>query len=777
MAANVLSLPVDIPWKRLCVSEDMIDRKVGDRRFPYRWRSSVAVFSYQPPEDQQAYEGMIVSYLKVACTITSFQPNPEEVGIKDRRVDSYWNDPAVITDYAGKVNAAYGCYGAILEVGVAPSKHTNEDDEVSLSKYPYFIDFEPKKREVYETVSQSGEQMSRSLDEINVSKGTTTTDAHEVLDETKVGVAASGGFFGIGVSGSYENSSGTKDLNQQEVSNVRTTDSAREQRENFSHTTQLTQMYHQLNSYHLGTNRAVFFIVPRPHIKESPLTFVNGPRQLEGVQEFFLVVMRPKEIQDICVEAYLETAHLGNVPVYEDRFNYDTDTTQLLSLYKEATKANSGSKVSGSISYSVRQGWEIDISNSGGYQINIIQQTGVLSCGVTEIDQTHLVLAGEVQTFFETIKVFDPESKEWVAENNSVDGRLEANATVFLRQKRERVQTGFVPALYITGRGVDCCVALEDDGERELFMHARNLLKESVVWEQALPLGINEPVGGNGRIKVADANRIGTEISRMIVQSINHPNRYESGSISFAETQFIARSVANVISSQGHPDDHSLENIAGLNPEIKRKITTRLPGVLRSDLLFMSPAEQTDRFDLSLDEVRHLRRAILGLEGSLPEPQHRWDPPSQTRTKQTVPNVVGLTLTEANAALQAVQLFVGEMTYQDSEQPHDVVLAQEPSADTTVLSSTMVNLIAATGATVRIPDVVGKLLSQALIMLRDAGLKSEPEICFTSSEEYPRNQVIEVSPRMRSYITPHACVTLQISSGASKCETSNQGTV
>jgi hypothetical protein len=69
----------------------------------------------------------------------------------------------------------------------------------------------------------------------------------------------------------------------------------REQRETYSHTTQLTQMYHQLDSYHLGTNRAMFFMLPRPHVVQSELTFVNGPRLLEGIQEVFLIVMRPKD--------------------------------------------------------------------------------------------------------------------------------------------------------------------------------------------------------------------------------------------------------------------------------------------------------------------------------------------------------------------------------------------------------------------------------------------------------------------------------------------------
>src|SRR5436309_14588544 len=99
MAISALSLPIDIPWRRLCVSPDMLDAQICDRRFPYRWRSSVAVFSYEPAKDQQQYEDMIVSYLKVVCTVTGFQPDPTEVGIENRRIDSYGNDPAVIVNY------------------------------------------------------------------------------------------------------------------------------------------------------------------------------------------------------------------------------------------------------------------------------------------------------------------------------------------------------------------------------------------------------------------------------------------------------------------------------------------------------------------------------------------------------------------------------------------------------------------------------------------------------------------------------------------------------
>ena len=121
--------------------------QICDRKFPYRWRSSVSIFSYEPPDDFQSYEGLIVSYLKVICTITGFQPDPEEIGLTNRRINSYWNDPEVIENYEELATKYYACYGAILEVALAPIGN------FPLQQFPYFADFEPKKRELYEIVS------------------------------------------------------------------------------------------------------------------------------------------------------------------------------------------------------------------------------------------------------------------------------------------------------------------------------------------------------------------------------------------------------------------------------------------------------------------------------------------------------------------------------------------------------------------------------------------------------------------------------------------------
>jgi hypothetical protein len=76
-------------------------------------------------------------------------------------------------------------------------------------------------------------------------------------------------------------------------------------------------LYHLLNSYHMGTNRAIFFLQPRPHTAQQKdrFTFINGPQQIEGIQEFFLVVNRPKGTKidvDYCVDALLYAAYLDD---------------------------------------------------------------------------------------------------------------------------------------------------------------------------------------------------------------------------------------------------------------------------------------------------------------------------------------------------------------------------------------------------------------------------------------------------------------------------------
>ena len=67
MPTQVLNLPVNIPWKLIAVSPDMMDVTFCNKRFPFEWRSSLAISVFEPKaEDLPAdlCEG-IITYVKI----------------------------------------------------------------------------------------------------------------------------------------------------------------------------------------------------------------------------------------------------------------------------------------------------------------------------------------------------------------------------------------------------------------------------------------------------------------------------------------------------------------------------------------------------------------------------------------------------------------------------------------------------------------------------------------------------------------------------------------
>jgi hypothetical protein len=311
-----LNLPTDIPWERICVTEDMIDPVVCDRRLPAKWQTSLAVFKYRPEEEFQLYPKYDITYLKVTATITGYQPLDKEI-----QGTINWDDVnvATIPGLTDLLNSYNPCHGAILQVVVGP--HGN-GQKLPLDRYPFFMDFEPKKRELYEQATDTKEKQSRSIESLNITKSGGTTQSLEILDidQGGGGFGASGSFAGTGGGFNYSAPNGqwgTKRLNAEESLSSRSSDVGQEKRETFAFTTQLSQMYHLLDSYHIGTNRVVFFIQPRPHTLEEPSGFVRGPRPVDGIQEFFMVVAQPKDQEDFCVSLRLDTSHLTKTPIME----------------------------------------------------------------------------------------------------------------------------------------------------------------------------------------------------------------------------------------------------------------------------------------------------------------------------------------------------------------------------------------------------------------------------------------------------------------------------
>lgn len=348
MQLSELTMPLDIPWKRAGVSADMIDEVGADRDFPEKWRSSMAFFSHEPDPDSlpSEYCDRRITYLKVACTITNYQlpsfslipslsgPEKEDVTVLDEMREKY-ADFYAWKDFDARVTDSYPCYGALLQVGIYP----NPADGVALHDYPYISSIQPRKREMYEVVTESGEVAAQSGNKLNVLKGTTTTDTTEKY-ELDLGGRGYGWNFVQAAAGQH----GNVTSNQTQDQSVTTVDASREKRESNAYSTSLNHIYSLLQSYHLGTNRAVFLLQPRPRIQDAHATFVRGIRRLEGVQEFFLIINRPRAVKGICIEAALETAHFYAERTYRPRLVTESEALRPENLDKteEAIGTSSG---------------------------------------------------------------------------------------------------------------------------------------------------------------------------------------------------------------------------------------------------------------------------------------------------------------------------------------------------------------------------------------------------------------------------------------------------
>lgn len=750
MADEKLAVPTDIPWQRIAFSRDMMDKVACDRELPLRWRSSVAVFEYAPPADQQRLEDFKITYLKVACSITGYQPDDKEIRIRERLGRSGWTSKKLPEiNLVDAIDHYYACYGAMLEVVVAPPA----DENVKFEDYPYFADFDPKKRELYELVTKTGEVMSRTLEEVNVRQGQTTLQSHEVRDKTTVSADASGTIGVLSASGSVSNESGTTDLTQRSTENVRTTDALQENRESLSHTTQLSQMYHQLNSYHLGTNRAAFFVSPRPHVVQStdpdgpPRTFVDGPRQLEGIQEFMLVVVRPKSQEKICVEAYLETAHL----VPKENRDEDADSrlwefTEIGLLPGEGTEFPGGPHgmdyhKTFSQTFTPPPGYIVDLSRGdiGSPGVHILTATptgkGAVLPLVWETATDHVTLSVELVAKFRHPLFSDTPYA-------SISYKL--TALIFIKKKKAEVAMGFDDTLLITGRGVCSCAIDVRAG----------LTDVSIVFEKKLAL---EPVHQLGRageaMTIQDANRASANIQRETFQSLSSADRYPRGLVSLLDSQLIAGKLATHLRGADRDLNPRLAVWAGVDAHTRQRVTAYAPAITRGQLLAMPLTQQVERFGLSFAEAVELRRSLADLK----EPTG--PPPVPEPQKIPVPMITGLPLDEARTVVSSAGLLLGTVTEVESHLPSGAVVEQEPAAGVTVGSETEVSVKLASGLSVRLPEVIGLGLTEAACRLRNGGLRSEPTI---EGPLGPDAKVVELEPPAGTLVTPKSSVTLRL---------------
>ncbi len=296
-----MPINVYIPWKIIAASPDMMDITFNNRRFPFTWRSSLAISVYEPPQDELPAPlcGQKISFVKVTCSLTGYQINGSESGGQV----TFGNMP--IEEVTRLATEYLGCYGALLNVAFFPSGRgfVNLTDAPNVSQLPLILDFTPKNRELIRSITEGGELLTGSSRSIGIDESMTTTDKNE----TTVGLEAGYEKAGVKAVGKIEHTWGTttEDKRGLTLGEGETNTSKR------VHSTTMDQLYSLLTGYHTGTNRATVIMLARPGTMQPTdrRTFAQGLRMLEGIQDFVFVVSRPEDQESLCIEASLHTGH------------------------------------------------------------------------------------------------------------------------------------------------------------------------------------------------------------------------------------------------------------------------------------------------------------------------------------------------------------------------------------------------------------------------------------------------------------------------------------
>ncbi|MCC5886564.1 MAG: OmpA family protein [Gammaproteobacteria bacterium] len=427
-----LPLPVDIPWKLIDVSSGMMKTGFCDGSQPPQWRPSVAVFAWEPDPEQVPHRcDTRVTYLKVSVTATGLQaPLTDDPQFDLNSELEFINDAGSFSSFLrGRYLA---CYGVLLNVSVFP-----EQDGAALGDYPHIVDFEPKNRELIQAVTQDGEALVGSASKVG------TDRSFQQVSGTEIGLSHTGKYTSPESSaGKFEAShtiSGKWTNTQTEQSSINT-DASTERRERYATQTSLTQMYNLLSGYHLGTNRASFLMLPRPHTVQPTRfrTFVQGIRQIEGVQEFLLVVVSPDDSAGMRVEVELNTGHFPEqVPVAGPSTSYETrDLHMPVPVRVQGSGAVEGRNQVGNITRIIPldDGWEVDPSRGdagrGGVSSRGIQfSRGMHASDLKEIE--YLVSDGRLTVTYRVERGL-----------NAGDAQMTLYYDIHLRRAREFTGTG-----------------------------------------------------------------------------------------------------------------------------------------------------------------------------------------------------------------------------------------------------------------------------------------------------------------------------------------------
>ncbi len=506
-------------------------------------------------------------------------------------------------------------------------------EQIDLEKYPHIIDFEPKTRDLYQAATESGEILTGSSSGVKTDKSFTHTESTE--NSSSFGVTGGiGGDItkktGLGISGETKRAHKDTDQDTWSVS----TDASRERRETQGTTTQLSQMYNLLTGYHAGTNRAAFLMLARPHTLQPTeyRTFVQGLRHIEGMQEFFLVVAHPKQLDGLCIDAFLETGHfpedtaIERPPEEYEEYYLDylvtvpsIDMLEILGFklgilntdrrfieeYPSATRP-------------IPSGWVVDTRISRR-NINVIGSGWDDGHpGVTDMDKIQGPLPEGInyQTTDESLQVSGPLSAL------EEDVPFKRKFRVFLRREQplptHKQPHAKTEHLLITNRGL--CVCYKSGKCPEVFPHEPDPIyvesrppDKSIVDEPIIkinPALLTREALSQSSTPVAKA--ILKQIERSMTNSWRFPRRYPLGQVGFLESEYFKNRIKKAL-----PNTHlkkPLSQVSGLPKEVIKALGDK---TVVSKALEMDLTTFAKKSGLSIADAGKARRILLGMSPKL----------------------------------------------------------------------------------------------------------------------------------------------------------------
>lgn len=150
---------------------------------------------------------------------------------------------------------------------------------------------------------------------------------------------------------------------------------------------------------------------------------------------------------------------------------------------------------------------------------------------------------------------------------------------------------------------------------------------------------------------------------------------------------------------------------------------------------------------------------------------------TEVKPQVEVPNVVDLSLRNAEIQLQNYGLQVGSRSY-ESSRFKNVVLRQSIPEGATVEKGTVIDLVISDGLgdeIVPVPEIVGLLLTEAQVKLREAGFNVE-EVQFRPTKDVTPNTVLGYTPE-EEQLREGESLTLLVSERYEAIEQSEGGAV